>query len=67
MSHTADKLDELGFKLDRLIELMTIATSFKEEKPDSTKYKQKEEELRQREIIVREERLKREEHMFGIN
>ena len=67
MGQTADKLEELCSKLDQLINIMTVATSFKEDKPDSTEYKQKEEELRQREIIVREKRLEQEEQMLGIH
>ena len=67
MGQTADKLEELCSKLDRLIDIMTVATTFKEDKPDSTEYKQKEEELRQREIIIREKRLEQEEQMLGIH
>ena len=67
MGQTSDKLEELCSKLDRLIDIMTVATSFKEDKPDSTEYKQKEEELRQREITIREKRLEQEEQMLGIH
>ena len=67
MGQTADKLEEVCSKLDRLIDIMTVATTFKEDKPDSTEYKQKEEELRQREIVVREKRLEQEEQMLGIH
>ena len=67
MGQTSDKLEELCSKLDRLIDIMTVATTFKEDKPDSTEYKQKEEELRRREIVVREKRLEHEEQMLGIH
>lgn len=67
MGQTSDKLEELCSKLDKLIDIMTVATSFKEDKPDSTEYIQKEEELRQREIIIREKRLEQEEQMLGIH
>ena len=67
MGRTADKLEELCSKLEQLINIMTVATSFKEDKPDSTEYKQKEEELRRREIIIREKRLEQEEQMLGIH
>lgn len=67
MGQTSDKLEELCSKLDKLIDIMTLATTFKEDKPDSTEYKQREEELRQREMIVREKRLEEEERMLGIH
>ena len=67
MGQITDKMEELCSKLDRLIDIMTVATTFKEDKPDSTEYKQKEEELRQREMVVREKRLEQEEQMLGIH
>ena len=67
MGQITDKMKELCSKLDRLIDIMTVATTFKEDKPDSTEYKQKEEELRQREMVVREKRLEQEEQMLGIH
>lgn len=66
MGRIDDKLDELGQKLDRLVEIMTIATAYREDKADSSELRQRDDELRQRELAVREKRIEEEERMMGM-
>lgn len=66
MSRIDDKLDELGQKLDRLVEIMTMATTYREDKTDSSRLREKDEALREREMAVRERRIEEEERMMGL-
>ncbi|MBQ4331363.1 MAG: hypothetical protein IJC31_05960 [Spirochaetaceae bacterium] len=66
MSRIDDKLDEIGQKLDRLVEIMTMATAYREDKANSSELRQKDEALRKRELAVRERRIEEEERMMGL-
>ena len=66
MSRIDDKLDELGQKLHRLVEIMTMATAYREDKTDSSRLREKDEALREREMAVRERRIEEEERMMGL-
>lgn len=66
MGRIDDKLDEIGQKLDRLVEIMTMATAYREDKADSSRLRQKDEALRERELAVREKRIEEEERMIGL-
>ena len=66
MSRIDDKLDEIGQKLDRLVEIMTMATAYREDKANSSELRQKDEALRKRELAVRERQIEEEERMMGL-